>query len=238
MEIGKKLKLYRELKGYTQGELAAYSGIDEKYYGRIERGESNPTISVIEKICKGLEIQILELFLMENNSYNSNYIFRPKVIKLIADSLRQDIDIHINREMVMNGCESCIWYNGFIGSLNFDEFEMRLYAKGNIKARLFVGYKEVLNVNGADIYVDLSKYISNDSQLSALIEYMPYDEEVLNEKKGAALFIEESNWLSATLIDNQKGEVLYHEIVLDTDNIFEGLKCSELLFDYIFKSDE
>ena len=115
---------------------------------------------------------------------------------------------------------------------------MRLYAKGNIKAKLFVEYKEVLNFNGRDIYIDLSKYVSNDKELSALIEYMPYDEHILKEKSGRAFFIEESNWLTATLVDNQKNEVLYDEIILDTDNIFEGLKNSTLLFDYIFMEEE
>lgn len=238
MEIGKKLKIYRELKGFTQGDIAGFAGIDEKYYGRVERGESNPTINVIEKICNALGIQVLELFLMEQNTDNSGFVLSPKISKLIVESLKQNIDIHINREVIFNGCESCIWYNGFIGSLNFDEFEMRLYAKGNIKAKLYVGYKEVLNLNGRDIYIDLSKYVSNDEELSALIEYMPYDEQILKEKSGRAFFIEECNWLTATLVDNQRNEILYDEIILDTDNIFEGLTNSTLLFDYIFKESE
>ena len=54
MDIGNKLKAYRLSFNLTQEELSAYkAGINEKYYGRLERNESCPTIRKIRKnLCR------------------------------------------------------------------------------------------------------------------------------------------------------------------------------------------
>lgn len=44
MNIGKRLKAYREYHQLTQEDLATKAGVNEKYYGRIERNESCPTV--------------------------------------------------------------------------------------------------------------------------------------------------------------------------------------------------
>lgn len=56
-EIGNKLRVIRERKGISQDEAAKLSEISVTYYAGIERGEENPTITVIENICKGLKIK-------------------------------------------------------------------------------------------------------------------------------------------------------------------------------------
>ncbi len=55
--IGKKLREMRERKNLSQGEVASASEISLYYYGGIERGEENPTITVLENICKVLKIK-------------------------------------------------------------------------------------------------------------------------------------------------------------------------------------
>ena len=228
------IKRYRECNNYSQEEMAHRCNLNSKYYGRLERGESIPTLKTIEKICSGLEIQPIELFIMEANSKDSRLSINPKIASLIANSVLKDVTVHINKNSIVDGCESSIWYNGYIGSISFDEFEMLLYATGRIRASLYINYVEVLKLNDEDVFNDLCKYIHNDIELKELIEYMSFDEDILNDKNGNALFVEESNWLFVTLKNNEKGEILYDNI-LDTDNIFEGLKNEELLFDIIFK---
>ena len=49
--IGKKLKEYRENKGYTQDEVAKEIEVNTKHYGRIERGENSCTISNLITLC-------------------------------------------------------------------------------------------------------------------------------------------------------------------------------------------
>jgi len=54
------LKKLRKEKGLTQKKLAEKADINEKYFGRIERGESSPTFNTILKLCNALEIKIDE----------------------------------------------------------------------------------------------------------------------------------------------------------------------------------
>ncbi len=61
MDLGRALRYYREIREYTQWELAEKAGINEKYYGKIERNESSPTIKKLEYICEALKIQVSEL---------------------------------------------------------------------------------------------------------------------------------------------------------------------------------
>ena len=55
--MGKKLREARERKNKLQEEIANEAGISITYYAGIERGEENPTISVIENLCKVLKIK-------------------------------------------------------------------------------------------------------------------------------------------------------------------------------------
>jgi len=56
-EFGKTLREVREQKGLSQEEVAKMSQISTTHYAGIERGEENPTFSVIECICKALKVK-------------------------------------------------------------------------------------------------------------------------------------------------------------------------------------
>lgn len=60
--FGNAVRNARATAGLTQEELADRSGIDRSYIGGVERGERNPTLSVIEKIADGLGVSLAELF--------------------------------------------------------------------------------------------------------------------------------------------------------------------------------
>lgn len=122
--------------------------------------------------------------------------------------------------------------------MSFDEFEMQIYAVGNIKGKLYKQYEELLELNSEDVANELKKYVKDDTELLNMIEYMPYDEEVLKEREGNAFFVVELNWLTAKLINNATGETLRDDIILDTDNIMEALSNKDLLFDCIFSENQ
>lgn len=61
-KFGEAVRNFRTAAGLTQEELADHSGLDRSYIGGIERGERNPTLSVIEKIAEGLGVTLAELF--------------------------------------------------------------------------------------------------------------------------------------------------------------------------------
>lgn len=60
--IGKFLRYYRRLSNMTQAQVAEKAGINEKYYGELERDESSPTLNTLEKICIALNIEVKDFF--------------------------------------------------------------------------------------------------------------------------------------------------------------------------------
>ena len=64
MNIGRLIKYYRTLHRLTQSEVAELSGINEKYLGRLERGESVPTIDKLEQICMAFDIRLCDMLVM------------------------------------------------------------------------------------------------------------------------------------------------------------------------------
>lgn len=61
-KFGRAIRALRVTAGLTQEELADRAGLDRSYIGGVERGERNPTLSVIEKIAEGLGVTEAELF--------------------------------------------------------------------------------------------------------------------------------------------------------------------------------
>ncbi len=59
--ISKKLKEIRGQRNLSQEEVAKQSGISTTYYAGIERGEENPSMAVMESICKTLKVKSSEI---------------------------------------------------------------------------------------------------------------------------------------------------------------------------------
>ena len=50
MDVGKHIKHYRTLKGYSVNKLANLSGISQSYLRDIELGNKNPTVEILSYI--------------------------------------------------------------------------------------------------------------------------------------------------------------------------------------------
>ncbi len=59
--IGTVLRQVRSERSLTLEETAALTGVSKAMLGQIERGKSNPTISVLWKIATGLKVSFSEL---------------------------------------------------------------------------------------------------------------------------------------------------------------------------------
>ena len=80
--IGSKIKYYRTISGMTQEELSVRLDITKQHLGLIERGISNPSMDVLQKVCRALLISPASLFLgwiysedswpSNNNTFNNN----------------------------------------------------------------------------------------------------------------------------------------------------------------------
>ncbi len=78
--IGKRIRTFRENKGFSQEELAEKLHISRSTYQRIENGETNSWINHIENICHSLEVNLDDILKPEEgytqinkeNSANEN----------------------------------------------------------------------------------------------------------------------------------------------------------------------
>lgn len=62
VELGNKIRQYRNELGLSQEKFAAKIDMDRTYFSSIESGKRNVSIINIEKIADGLEITLSELF--------------------------------------------------------------------------------------------------------------------------------------------------------------------------------
>lgn len=82
--LGKNIRLYRKKRKLTQEMLGERAGICPKYLGEIERGETNPTLTVIYKIACALEKNITDLVCLDLNPSGKN-LYLEKITELLSD---------------------------------------------------------------------------------------------------------------------------------------------------------
>ncbi|MGA3328191.1 MAG: helix-turn-helix transcriptional regulator [Terriglobia bacterium] len=61
MDVGKRLRQLREVKGLSQGDIERRSGLLRSYISRVEGGYTAPSIATLEKFSKALEIEPYQL---------------------------------------------------------------------------------------------------------------------------------------------------------------------------------
>lgn len=60
--VGQKIREFRKIRNMTQEQLAYTSQLDRTYINSVENGRRNISIVNLEKIAKGLHIQIKDFF--------------------------------------------------------------------------------------------------------------------------------------------------------------------------------
>ena len=63
VEVGKRIKKWREKRNISQEDLADRAGLYRTYIGHLENGRYSPTAYVLYKISKVLKVEITEFFL-------------------------------------------------------------------------------------------------------------------------------------------------------------------------------
>ena len=69
MNIGDRIKYYREKKNYSVNKLANLCGISQSYLRDVELNHKNPTVEMLGIICDTLEISLKDFF-DEDNATN------------------------------------------------------------------------------------------------------------------------------------------------------------------------
>lgn len=81
--IGDNLRTYRKKAGLTQFEMAELAGIADRTYTDIERGEVNPRVQTLLRICQVLKITPNDLLVDESDLTDIS-----RDIETISDELK------------------------------------------------------------------------------------------------------------------------------------------------------
>jgi transcriptional regulator with XRE-family HTH domain len=61
--FGERIRLLRRKKGMTQEQLEEKSRVHTTYISEIEHGHSSPTLTVINRLARGLGVPLWEIFI-------------------------------------------------------------------------------------------------------------------------------------------------------------------------------
>ncbi len=61
-QLGARIRYLRQQKNWTIEDLALEAGINRNYLCDLERGSRNPTVNVLNKVAKALDINLSTLF--------------------------------------------------------------------------------------------------------------------------------------------------------------------------------
>jgi len=62
VEVGKRIKKWREKRGMSQEELAYKAGLYRTYVGHLENARYSPSAYVLYKVAKVLKVEITDFF--------------------------------------------------------------------------------------------------------------------------------------------------------------------------------
>ena len=117
--IGNYIQLKIKEKNLTQEQLAEILGVSNKTISKWENGKSLPDFSLVELLCKTLEITSSELFTGEDN----NNLDEKQVIEMLdrIQKLEQQKNSIFGILLTILGI-SCFSFSQFIGGSNPEDF--------------------------------------------------------------------------------------------------------------------
>jgi transcriptional regulator with XRE-family HTH domain len=71
MDIGERVKQFRELKGLSQRQIEERTGLPRCYVSRVENGHTVPTLKTLEKFARALEVKLYQFFYEEDKPLKS-----------------------------------------------------------------------------------------------------------------------------------------------------------------------
>ncbi len=90
MDVGSRIKYFRNKRNLSVNKLANLSGVSQSYLRDIELGNKQPTVEYLEYICFGLNITLKEFFDIEQKNSELEYAIEKlnnEQIRLLADFL-------------------------------------------------------------------------------------------------------------------------------------------------------
>lgn len=92
IQVGQKLRMVRQRRGLSQRELAKLSGLSPNTLGLLERGQTSPTVSTLQKLAVALDVDINAFFGSSELEANIIYIKANQRLHLpLLDGLLADL---------------------------------------------------------------------------------------------------------------------------------------------------
>ena len=89
MDVGKRLVDLKEKTGMTRTALSKKSGVALSFINDIERGEKEPTIHTLKRLCEALGVSLAEFFLIEQDlSFLPDDLYKFVIKKENWDTIR------------------------------------------------------------------------------------------------------------------------------------------------------
>lgn len=84
-EIGKQIRIFRNIAGVRQGELAKRIGVSPNYISLVENGRREPSLKFLKRLSEEFDLPLSVLFWSDFETEN---IEEPKLVK-IFESMNQ-----------------------------------------------------------------------------------------------------------------------------------------------------
>lgn len=91
--LGRRVRLLREARGWSQEDLARHCGRHFTYIGRVERGEQNITVAVLHDIASALGVQVADLLVEEHPLLVGWSVTPSDVIEALSHGFRAQVDV-------------------------------------------------------------------------------------------------------------------------------------------------
>jgi len=90
----------RKAAHWTQEKLAEQAALSPYYIGQIERGESSPSLTVLQEIARALGVKLSELFSFPSEQETPAEIVEDIVMKLRAGDVPDVKGLSLIRELI------------------------------------------------------------------------------------------------------------------------------------------
>ena len=97
-EVASKLRKIREIRGLTQEYLAQELDISHRHYHRLETGELDIKLSLLESACKVMKIEPFQLFGFDERfvfEHCSNGVGKNITVNNIPDNVLKMLELRI-----------------------------------------------------------------------------------------------------------------------------------------------
>lgn len=89
MDIGERIKYFREKKGITVNRLANISGVSQSFVREIELGNKKPTVDTLTDLCSALGVSLKDFFDDDSNASYSDDGLADAIFKLSPEQRKR-----------------------------------------------------------------------------------------------------------------------------------------------------